>query len=155
VRVLPQVEGLKCGYQALLLIGAGTLYGVASQYDLALLAMNPKIDTIRPIVQSSIHVGRCSPKSLMTARRMLCNLRAAHHEGLTRNSGVRSVWHQSFNFGPQRRRDRPELACVAFSMHDRWFVVTVGGTSPLAPFLAVVGFVWLPSVQQDRPSEGI
>jgi cytochrome c553 len=42
-----------------------------------------------------------------------------------------------------------------FSLRNRWFVVTVGGTLALAAFSAVVGFVWLPSAQTDQPFQGV
>ncbi len=42
-----------------------------------------------------------------------------------------------------------------FSLRNRWFTVTVGGTLALAAFSAVVGFIWLPSAQSDQPFQGI
>ena len=36
-----------------------------------------------------------------------------------------------------------------FSLRNRWFTVTVGGTLALAVFSAAVGFIWLPSAQSD------
>jgi cytochrome c553 len=42
-----------------------------------------------------------------------------------------------------------------FSLRNRWFTVTVGGTLVLAAFSAAVGFIWLPSAQSDQPFQGI
>jgi cytochrome c553 len=42
-----------------------------------------------------------------------------------------------------------------FSLRNRWFTVTVGGTLALAVFSAAVGFIWLPSAQKDQPFQGI
>lgn len=42
-----------------------------------------------------------------------------------------------------------------FSLHNRWFTVTVSGTLTLAVFSALVGFIWLPSVQSDQPFQGV
>lgn len=42
-----------------------------------------------------------------------------------------------------------------FSLRNRWFTITVGGTLALAVFSAVVGFIWLPSAQKDQPFQGI
>jgi cytochrome c553 len=42
-----------------------------------------------------------------------------------------------------------------FSLRNRWFTVTVGGTLALALFSAAVGFIWLPSAQKDQPFQGV
>jgi cytochrome c553 len=42
-----------------------------------------------------------------------------------------------------------------FSLRNRWFTVTVGGTIALALLSAAVGFIWLPSAQKDQPFQGI
>lgn len=42
-----------------------------------------------------------------------------------------------------------------FSLRNRWFTITVGGTLALAVFSAAVGFIWLPSAQKDQPFQGI
>lgn len=42
-----------------------------------------------------------------------------------------------------------------FTLRNRWFVVTVGGTLAIAVVSALIGFVWLPSVQKDEPFQGI
>jgi cytochrome c553 len=42
-----------------------------------------------------------------------------------------------------------------FSLRNRWFTVTVGGTLALVVFSAAVGFIWLPSAQKDQPFQGI
>jgi cytochrome c553 len=42
-----------------------------------------------------------------------------------------------------------------FTFRNRWFAVTVGGTIALAVVSALIGFVWLPSVQKDEPFQGV
>jgi cytochrome c553 len=42
-----------------------------------------------------------------------------------------------------------------FSLRNRWFTVTVGGTLALVLFSAAVGFIWLPSAQKDQPFQGV
>jgi cytochrome c553 len=42
-----------------------------------------------------------------------------------------------------------------FSLRNRWFTITVGGTLALVVFSAAVGFIWLPSAQKDQPFQGI
>lgn len=42
-----------------------------------------------------------------------------------------------------------------FSPHNRWFTVTVSASLAVVMFSALVGFVWLPSVQNDQPFQGV
>ena len=42
-----------------------------------------------------------------------------------------------------------------FSRRNPWFVASVGATVLLFIFAAIVGFVWLPSVQKDAQFEGL
>jgi cytochrome c553 len=42
-----------------------------------------------------------------------------------------------------------------FSLRNRWFLASFGAVAGLALFSAVVGFVWLPSVQRDVPFQGV
>lgn len=42
-----------------------------------------------------------------------------------------------------------------FSLRNRWFVLSVGSTIGVAVVAALIGFVWLPSVQTDAQFTGI
>jgi cytochrome c553 len=42
-----------------------------------------------------------------------------------------------------------------FSLRNPWFTLSVGATVGLFVFSAVVGFVWLPSVQRDAQFQGV
>ncbi|MGF6598776.1 cytochrome c553 [Paraburkholderia sp. GAS448] len=42
-----------------------------------------------------------------------------------------------------------------FSLRNPWFRVTVGATIAVVVFSLVVGFIWLPSVKQDAPFQGL
>ncbi len=42
-----------------------------------------------------------------------------------------------------------------YTWRNRWFSVTVGGTLLLVFVSALIGFVWLPSVQSDAPFQGV
>lgn len=42
-----------------------------------------------------------------------------------------------------------------FSLRNRWFTVSVGLTAGVAIVSILIGFIWLPSVQTDKPFTGI
>ncbi len=42
-----------------------------------------------------------------------------------------------------------------FSLKNPWFTASVGATLGVALVSALIGFVWLPSVQRDAPFQGI
>ena len=42
-----------------------------------------------------------------------------------------------------------------FSLKNPWFTASVAATAGIAIFSALVGFVWLPSVQTDAPFQGL
>jgi cytochrome c553 len=42
-----------------------------------------------------------------------------------------------------------------FSLSNRWFTASVGTTVAIFAFSAIVGFVWLPSVQRDAQFQGV
>lgn len=42
-----------------------------------------------------------------------------------------------------------------FSLHNRWFTVSVGATLGVAVVSILIGFVWLPSVKDDPQFSGL